>query len=403
MPTEKLYWTDPQRTAFEATLVATTAFGGAPSLVLDATLFYPEAGGQLGDRGVLAIDGALVHVLDVQVDDDGVIHHLVADVGALAAGARVAGTIDADRRADQMAQHTGQHMLSRALLEVAGAETRSSRLGAETSTIDTPLAALSEADVARAEDLVVRAVLRDGAVRALWPTAEELARLPLRREPKVERDVRVIDIEGFDLSPCGGTHCTRTGQVGPVRVVGVERHKGGTRVTFLAGRRAFEDYRRKDAALGELARSFTCGPLDVAAGVARLRAESKARGDALVAARGELAALLVERRLAELAVDASGTTRVVLVRDGDDLAALRGLAAGLARRADVVAVVASREAEGGDWLLVVERGAQAAFDAGAWMRRLTVAHGGRGGGRPERAEGRLPGRVDVAEAARSTD
>jgi alanyl-tRNA synthetase len=298
-----------------------------------------------------------------------------------------------------MSQHTGQHMLSRALLDVAGAETVSSRLGATASTIDLRGDRLTDADLARAEDLVNDAVLDDRPVHALFPTADELAKLPLRRDPKVDREVRVIQVEGFDFSPCGGTHCTRTGQVGPVRITGVERHKGGWRVTFLAGRRAILDHRAKDGVLAELARSFTCGPLDVGVAVAKLRADLKARADQLAAARGELVAQLAERALAARAPDPSGTTPIVVARVGDDVETLRALAARLAARPDVVALVASRERAGGDWLVVVERGAGASLDAGAWMKRVAAAHGGRGGGKAERAEGRLPAVVDFASVA----
>jgi len=235
-------------------------------------------------------------------------------------------------------------------------------------------------------------------VRQLFPTAEELAKMPLRRAPKVATGVRVIDIEGFDLSPCGGTHCTRSGQIGVVRVVGLEKYKGGWRVTFHAGRRALDDARKKEAVLADLARDFTCGMLDVGGAVGKVRAELKARMDALSSTRGELVELLAERVLAAHPADPSGTTRIVLVRERDDVAMLRTLAGRLATRADVVAFCAAPDA-GGDkgepgLTVVVQRGAGARFDCGAWLKRVAAAHGGRGGGRPERAEGRLPAGPD---------
>ncbi|MDB4998589.1 MAG: Alanyl-tRNA synthetase family protein, partial [Myxococcaceae bacterium] len=127
MPTEKLYWQDPFATAFEAEATRGT-FGDKPSLVLDRTLFYPEAGGQLPDVGTIAAGDARVAVTDVQIDDDGIVHHLVADADALGAflsspTLHVRGEIDAAHRRDSMADHTAQHMLSRALLDVARAET----------------------------------------------------------------------------------------------------------------------------------------------------------------------------------------------------------------------------------------------------------------------------------------
>jgi alanyl-tRNA synthetase len=209
--------------------------------------------------------------------------------------------------------------------------------------------------------------------------------------------VRVIEVEGFDFTPCGGTHCTRTGQIGPVRIIAIERYKGGTRVSFAAGARALADARAKEAILRELAKGFTCGVAEVPAAVAKLRADLDAKTKAFAAARGELLSLLAERILGEHPrSDQGAPTRVVITREGDDLAGLRALASALAKRSDVIAFVATRDKASGDLLLVVERGTDATpFDAGAWFKRAAGSHGGRGGGRPDRAEGRLSLGPDV--------
>lgn len=397
MATTRLYLRDPFLLEFASRVAHVGVWSGAPALVLEASAFYPEGGGQLADQGALDVEGLRLEVADVQVDDAGVVHHVLGGPAPSGLEGRAcSGRVDGARRRDHMSQHTGQHLLSAALLDLVGAETVSSRLGAETSTIDVSIAGLPEARVAIAEDAVNDVILADREVRVLFPTPDELAALPLRRGPKVDADVRVVAIDGFDVSPCGGTHCTRTGQVGPVRVVGMERHKGGTRVTFLAGKRALADYREKDRVLGELARGFTCGPLDVPAAIGRLRSDLKDRMDQLGRARGELVALHAARIHDAHPVDASGTTRVLVVREDDELPALRALASSLTRRSDVVALVASRDPAGGDWLLVVERGTEARFDAGAWLKEASRSVGGRGGGRPERAEGRLPASADLA-------
>jgi alanyl-tRNA synthetase len=394
METEKLYWADPFATTFEAT-ARPAELGGKRTLVLDRTLFYPESGGQLADAGTLTVGTTELRVTDVQVDDDGVIHHIVE--GEPAAGA-ARGTIDPGRRRDHMAQHTAQHALSRALVDVARAETVSSRLGASSCTIDVE-GALDERLLARAEDLVNSIVTDDVIVRQLFPTAEELPKLPLRRAPKVDRGIRVIDIDGFDMSPCGGTHCARTGQIGAVRIVGLERYKGGWRVTFHAGRRALDDARRKEAVLGELARDFTCGLLDVGQAVGKLRADLKARTDTLSTTRGELVELLADRILA--AHPPSGPARrIVVLREHDDLGMLRTLAGRLTTRPDVIAFCAAPdEKTGGDWSIVVQRGGDTDFDCGAWLKAAAAASGGRGGGRPERAEGRLPKSASIEALA----
>ena len=383
--TTRLHYDDPMRLEFEAEVTAHGRFGARPSVILDRTAFYPESGGQLGDVGTL---GALA-VLDVQVDDAGVVHHLV-EGDAPAVGTRVKGAVERSRRRLHMALHTGQHMLSRALLDEAGAETVSSRLGSTSCTIDVHLASLDEAAVARAEDLVNRVIEDDLAVRQFFPSPEELARLPLRRAPKVSENIRVVDAGGFDVSPCGGTHCTRTSQVGTVTVTGVERYKGKGRVTFLAGRVAQRELAARSKALADLARSFSCGPLDVRAGVERLRGDLQGARESLGLAREQWATLYAQGLVADAL--AQGERRVACVLDGDAIETLRALASRITATPEMVALLASRTSEG--LLVALARGEGSAFDCGAWLKRVAAAHGGRGGGRADRAEGRLPASVD---------
>jgi alanyl-tRNA synthetase len=382
MATKKLYWEEPDAIEFEATVLSSEG----DRVVLDRTIFYPEGGGQLGDTGVLG--GALVR--DTQIEEDGTIVHLLAAPSQLSG--TVKGVIDADRRRDHMAHHTAQHMLSRALVDEARAKTASARLGANECTIDLERSTIPEADLARAEDLVNDAIQRDLPVRAFFPTAEELKTLDLRRAPKVDTGVRIVEVEGFDLTPCGGTHVARTGRIGLTRISHVERYKGMTRVTFGAAKRALADARTKENALLALAREFSCGPDGVGAAVGKLRADLKARGDALSAARGELVHWVAQAALAEHPPDPSGTTTVKLVRPHDDVAMLRTLAGRLAERPDVVAIVSAPDPAGGDDFIVVQRGAKASFDCSAWLKAQIAERGGRGGGKPDRAEGRI-GRV----------
>ena len=387
--TVRLYHHDSFLRAFQATVTGHAEHGGRPSLLLDQTAFYPEAGGQMADAGVLAG----LPVVDVQADDDGRIHHVV-DGAPPAVGAAVDGVIDWPRRRVHMALHTGQHMLSRGLLDVAGAATVSARLGESACTIDLDRGGLADRQVAEAEALVNAVIDDDVAIRAWFPEPAELAALPLRREPKVDSNIRVIAIGDFDLSPCGGTHCARTGQVGAVRVLGVERYKGGLRVTFAAGRRARDVLAAHHDALAQLARTFSCAPGDVAIAVDKLRRDLTETRDQLRAAQRRWAEGLVDQLLAEPG------TRVVASIAGADVELLRALgtritAAG--RDAILAAPVA------GGTAVLIARAAGSALDAGALLRALAAASGGRGGGKADHAEGRLPADLDwpalVAAAA----
>lgn len=388
--TKRLYFDDPRPLPFTATVVGHGTWNGRPSLVLDRSGFYPEAGGQMADRGLLGGTA----VIDVQVDESQVVHHLLAPEAALpAVGAEVEGQPDVRRRRLHQALHTGQHMLSRALIEVAGAETASSRLGETACTIDTPDERLREADLDRAAQMVNDLIDADLAVRAFFPDAETLAALPLRRRPKVSENVRVVQIGDFDCSPCGGTHCTGSAQVGLLRLDGVERYKGGQRVTFSAGARARAALFASQDLLAGLARGFTCGPSDVGAAVERLRRELTSAREAA----GQLQARLVDQLAARLLAEAGPEPRFVLELPGEDPALARSLLRRLTAPDGAVALVAVSGPEGTQ--LLAGRGPGAAFDCGAFIKAACARGGGRGGGRSEGAEGRLPGPLPSPWAA----
>ncbi len=405
MPTEKLYWDDPFALTFETGGASVSSWNGHPSLVLAATRFYPEAGGQLGDTGWLDLGGYRAQVQDTQVTDDGVIHHIVdAAPPAERLDNAVRGEVDRVRRLDHMAHHTAQHMLSGALAQIALADTVSARLGRTSCTIDLDVPVTSDHDVARAEDLVNAVVRDDVPVRAFFPTEDELARLRLRRAPKVSQGVRIVEVVGFDQTPCGGTHCTRTGQVGVVRVVATERYKGKVRLTFTAATRALADMRSRDQVITTLTHELTCGTADLQAAVGNIKAELRTSREALGQARAELARLVADEALARNPAPAGGgDTRILVLRENDDVATLRLLAARIATRSDAVAICVSGGERDEDCAVVVQRGSGSSFDCGAWLKRAAAAHGGRGGGRPERAEGRLPRSIVTSAGLATAD
>ena len=387
--TERLYFSDPFLHRFTGRVVAHGTWNGASSLVLDRTAFYPEAGGQMADRGLL---GGLA-VKDVQVDDAGVIHHVldVPEGGRLPdVGADLAGEIDKARRRVHMALHTGQHMLSRALVDVANANTVSSRLGETLCTIDVDLDVLDERQVAEAEALVNAVIDDDVRIRSFFPTPDELAALPLRRAPKVTENIRVVQIGDFDVSPCGGTHCTGSAQVGMIRVTGVERYKGKGRVLFSAGPRARSELWSEAGTLRSLGRAFSCGPNDVPTSVEKLRRELTEARETLGVTRARLAELTAAELLSSL--EKSPEKRVVAVLDGANPDYLRVVAARLTKLPEAVVLLAGSTPEG--LSVLITRGSGSTFGCGAFLKKAAEAAGGRGGGRPEHAEGRLPPGTD---------
>jgi alanyl-tRNA synthetase len=388
-PTERLYFSDPFLYRFTGRVLAHGTWNGASSVVLDRTAFYPEAGGQLADRGLLGGHA----IRDVQVDDAGVIHHLLEvpeGTGLPAVGAELSGEIDRVRRRVHMALHTAQHMLARALKDEANVHAVSSRLGETVCTIDVDADELDEHLVAKAEDLVNSLIDDDVAIRAFFPTPEELTALPLRGAPKVTDNIRVVQIGEFDVSPCGGTHCTRSAQVGMVRVTGVERYKGKGRLFFSAGHRARSELWNEAGTLRSLGRAFSCGPLDVPASVNKLRRDLADVREALGATRAELAESIAAGLAAQ--IEQTQDKRVVAVLNGATLENLRSVAARLTSQPEAVVLLASRLPEG--LSVLITRSRDSSFGCGAFLKRAAEAVGGRGGGRPEHAEGRLPPGTD---------
>jgi alanyl-tRNA synthetase len=391
--TERLYYTDPYLTEFDARVVGVEDLDGRTAAVLDRTAFYPTSGGQPFDTGTLG--GA--RVVDVVDGEDGAIRHVVE--GVLAAGP-VEGRVDRARRFDHMQQHTGQHVLSAAFDKLAQARTESFHLGSAASTVDlgreVPAAA-----VARAEDEANRIVWEDRPVHIRFADAAEAAALPLRKESGRTGTLRLIEVEGYDLSACGGTHVSRTGAIGVIAVTGWERFRGGTRVEFVCGGRALLSHRTlRDVVAGSV-RALSVLPPELPAAIERLQGELKDARKTIKGLQGDLAGH-EGRRLADGADSAGGVRLVITVLDGWDPGTLKTIASSIVERAGYAAVlfgsVAASGAVSGNAssrpgssdpgvTIVVARSADVALDSAAVLRKLIERFGGKGGGRPELAQG----------------
>ncbi|MGE5180404.1 MAG: alanyl-tRNA editing protein [Bacteroidota bacterium] len=375
--TRLLYYDDSLRDAFEAVVVDARSEAEGTRVALDATAFYPGGGGQPSDRGTL--DGKTV--IDVTAEE-GVVWHRVD--GALASGARVEGRLDWARRFDHMQQHTGQHILSRAFVEVARADTLSFHLGDEVVTIDVGHPGPDPPLLRRVEDRANAIVWEDRPVRTHVVPLEKALTFPLRKPPDVEGDVRVVEVEGFDWSACGGTHVARSGQVGMIAVLGTERYKGGTRVAFACGGRALARLRAASETLRGLCLEFTSGEADLPRAIARLKADVRSLESRLKPLLAESIAREAESLLAEAEHGPSGpvVARWYPDRTPEEIGALAGQ---VAARGGIALLAAGNEI------------ARAHFSApkgtismGALFADLCRAFGAKGGGRPESAQGAIP-------------
>jgi alanyl-tRNA synthetase len=377
--TDMLFYGDPYLCRFSGRVVARQLIDGKPAVALDRTAFYPTGGGQPNDTGTL---GGL-QVLDV-VASQGVIWHLVGD-GVLNEGAEVQGEVLWTRRFEHMQQHTGQHVLSQAFNRVCDAETLAFHLGSLTSTIDLDRVDLSS-DLIAATEIASNAIVDDALpVTAAFVGEAQLSQIPLRRPPKVTDNVRIVQVEGFDWSACGGTHVSNTAQIGLIKITGTERRGAELRVTFLCGGRARADYARLQLLAEALAARFSVGQNDLPEAVDRLSREHQT----LRKAFAEIEAQWVESTASALwdAAETCGLWKIVASIADYPLERAKQIAQALRARPGAVIVLGIT---GERPQLVFTRADDVALDAGALLREAVAAGGGRGGGRPDWAQGGVP-------------
>ncbi|RPJ84474.1 MAG: phosphoesterase [Acidobacteria bacterium] len=387
---ERLYYNDPTLIEFDAVVASVADVGGRPAVTLDRSAFYPTSGGQPFDTGSL---GGLRVVEVVESDAGDVLHVLERP---LEVGEAVHGVVDWDRRLDHMQQHTGQHILSAALDRLSMARTVGFHLGADVSTVDLDKP-LSAGAMTAAETEANRIVWDDRPVGIRMVSEAEAASLPLRKDPERTGTLRVIDVEGYDLSACGGTHVRRTGAVGTIAVLSSERLRGGTRLEFVCGGRALRQLRTYRDAVAGCIRHVSVAPSELPAALERLQSEAKEQHKAV---RGLLERLAVHEAAA-LAGQAEtlpdGTRLLVRAVEAADPGVLKAMALAICTGPGYRVALFSPSAP---HLVVVARSKDVALDAGAAVRGLTATFGGKGGGKPDLAQGGgLAGELDTMQAA----
>jgi alanyl-tRNA synthetase len=378
--TERLYYADACLRTFEARVVDRLEINGRPAVVLDRTAFYPEGGGQPSDRGKLNH----VEVVDVQTReaDDEVLHILSAPL----AEETVTGVVDAARRFDLMQQHTGQHILSQAFVHTARAETVSFHLNPDPNdgalTIDLNTTALTPAQIDRAEEFANSIVYENRPVIARFIDDEELQALPLRKPPKVDKAIRVVEVQGFDWSACGGTHVSRTGEVGLIKIVKVEKRNAETRIEFRCGQRALIDYRRKHQLISQAASELSIGFWELDQAIGRLQAEAKAARKQLAEADARLQQY--EARDLLNSIEPRGDFGLIVQTwQQRDAAYLKRMASLLVAQPKTVALLG---ATGQSLSLVFARSKDLSIDLAALLKAAAARLGGKGGGSPDFAQ-----------------
>lgn len=380
--TIRLYDQSPEQLTFTATVLSCQARqDGHYDVVLDRTAFFPEGGGQGADHGTL---GA-AHVLDAH-DAGGDVRHTTD--APLPVGETVEGRVDGARRLAMTQQHSGEHIFSGLVHKLYGYDNVGFHIGADAVTMDFN-GPLSEEDAHRVEWLANEAIWANLPVRAFVPEREELEAMTYRSKKAIDGDVRIVQIEGVDTCACCGTHVRQTGGIGQIKLLGVQKYKGGVRVSILCGGRALEQENVVQEQIRRASTALSAQKHEVADAVARVLAER----DSLRAANDALGlrvfALLAERETGE-------DVRVVAC-DVLPASQARKAAGKLCEGAQLGLVLIPRE-DGWSFAL-----ASQTRDVRPVCRALCEAFGGRGGGPADMAQGVLGGgaEADIREKLRA--
>ncbi len=243
--TKRLYFENPYQTEFESVIRDVIYKDRKYLVVLEESCFYPESGGQPADRGEIND----LEVIDVFEQGGEVIHLLNEEI----ASKKVRGKIDWKRRFDHMQQHAGQHILSQCFHELMDGKTVSFHLGKNVSTVDIRIEQISEHELCKVEEMANEIVFENREIKTYFVSEEEISKIPLRKPPQKRGLIRIVEIENFDYSACGGTHPQHTGEIGMIKIIGQERIRQDLRFKFVCGERALQDYTKKHRVLTETA------------------------------------------------------------------------------------------------------------------------------------------------------
>jgi alanyl-tRNA synthetase len=398
--TNRLYYTNPQLHEFDSVVqeVVPPADGQSrPGVILRETAFYPTSGGQVYDTGWLTTTtGASdrIRIAEVVDTEDGRIVHYLKGPTRLAAGDVVRGTVDAERRRDHMQQHSGQHVLSAAFIELYQIPTVSFHMGDDYCSIDLTTPSLTPEQIAGAERRANEIIFENRPVTIRFVPRAEAEKLGLRKLPPADRDeLRLIEVADFDLSACGGTHVSATGQIGSILLRKTETVRQGMRVEFVCGGWAVRTARQDYIALSESAKLFSTQLGDVPEQIRKTFDDTKSLRKQREEALEELAGATAAAALHDQS-EVNGRKIVVRAFDDRDIGFTKLFAQRVVRGGvPAIALAASTKEPAG---VVFAQSSGGAADMGALLKQMLASAGGRGGGTRDFAQGGVPKGTDVS-------
>lgn len=285
--TEKVYLENPYLKEITAKVITKEYSDSKFYVTLNRTIIYPHlSGGQPMDRAVINNS----KVIDVYEEDGTIIHVLEDNIDSNTVNI----SIDWNTRFDHMQQHTGQHLLSAVIYKLYNANTVGMHIGREYVYIDVALPKLSEEDVEKIERFANQIIYSNFPVKTYFIENKDVPTIPLRKPPIVDKNIRIVEIENVDITPCAGTHVRNIGEVGIVKIRKWEKYKGNTRIEFVCGNRALKDYTLKNYHINNISTLLSAKDTDTYAAVSKLYEEYKLLEKKLLDTKAELLKYQVE-------------------------------------------------------------------------------------------------------------
>ncbi len=369
MQTRKLYYEDSHLDRFTAQVLSCEQDGQNYRVILDATAFYPEGGGQGADTGTLGD----VRVQFTREEGETVVH--ICD-GALMTGSTVEGQIDYAARFLRMQQHSGEHIVSGIINRRFGYHNTGFHMGADCITIDFD-GVISPEVLPEIEAEANRAVWQNLPIRCWYPSQEQLPQVNYRTKRALPWPVRIVEIPGFDCCACCGTHVAATGEIGLIKLFSAVHFRGGTRMEMACGKRALEILNSAYQQNKLVSQAFSAQITETGAAAQRMNDLAAAQKYRIIG--------LEKRIFAGIAEAFAGTGDVLLFEADLDGTALRELTDAVAGTCGGRAAVFSGSDESGYGFCLAQPGG----DLRHLCKEMTASLSGRGGGKPGFQQGRV--------------
>lgn len=376
--TEKLFYTDSHMDTFTATVLACEPQENKYRIVLDRTAFFPEGGGQFGDTGFLND----VPVMDTR-EKKGLVFHETA--APLTVGETVTGKLNFDLRFERMQQHTGEHIVSGIVNRLFGFDNVGFHLGDDITTLDFN-GELTKEQVQEVEVLANKAVFANIPVQVLYPSKEELAEMNYRSKIEIAGQVRIVNIPGVDMCACCAPHTRTTGEVGLIKILSCDRHRGGCRMVMVSGMRALKDYQTRWSSVTEVSVALSAKPEKIGEAVLHLKEQQQKLREQL----NQIQAVYLQKKLE--AVGSEDTYVCIFEEEIDNVAVRNFVNDAMERCSGICGAFVGTDETGYRYIL-----GSKTVNLRDFSKYLNTAFAGKGGGKPEMVQGSLTGKKEEIE------